>query len=458
MDELARRDIVNLFHPATNLAAHQDSGPLVIDRGEGIYVFDRSGKRYIEGLAGLWCVAIGYGEEALVEAAANQMRRLAYGQLFASRSHEPGIVLAETLNRWLPPSFRHTGPWKLLYGTTGSDANDTQIKLVRYYNNVIGKPQKKKIISRWSGYHGTTVASASLTGLPAFHKHFDLPMPGVLHTDCPHHYRFAEPGESEAAFSARLAANLEELIVREGPDTIAAFIAEPIMGAGGLIVPPVGYFEQIQTVLRRHDILLIDDEVICGFGRLGTRFGCQAVGMQPDLMSIAKALSSAYLPISAVAVPDWMYQALLEPSREVGAFAHGFTYSGHPVACAVAQRNLELFEERQLVEHAARVGVHFQRRLQALMGRPHVGNVRGMGLVGGVELVADVASKRFFAPAAKAAFRLVAFAQELGLIVRALPGDTVAICPPLIIEPAQVDELFDLLERALERFAADPPA
>lgn len=458
MDSLDRLDRAFLLHPATNLAAHQQSGPMVIERGEGIYVWDSHGRRYIEGLAGLWCVAIGYGEEALVEAASEQMRKLAYGQLFASRSHEPGIRLAAKLEQWMPPSKRHTGPWKFLFGNSGSDANDSQIKLVRYYNNAVGRPQKKKIISRWNGYHGVTVASASLTGLPAFHAHFDLPMAGVLHTDSPHHFRFAQPGESEAAFCDRLIANLEALIEREGGDTIAAFIAEPIMGAGGLIVPPEGYFEKLQALLDRHDILLIDDEVICGFGRLGRNFGCEAMGMRPDTMSIAKALSSAYLPISAVAVPDWMHEAMLEPSAKVGAFAHGFTYSGHPVAAAVALRNLELFEERGLVAHADRVGGHFQRRLAALAARPFVGHTRGRGLLGGLELVADKAGKRFFDPAAKAAFRVVALALEEGLIVRPLPGDVVAICPPLVITETQVDELFDALERALERFANEQAA
>lgn len=453
MEALAEKDLAHLLHPATNLAMHRKTGPLVIERGEGIYVWDTHGKRYIEGLAGLWCVAIGYGEEALVEAATTQMRKLAYGQLFASRSHEPGILLAEKLESWVPPSKRHTGPWKFLFGNSGSDANDTQVKLVRYYNNVTGRPHKKKIISRLNGYHGVTLASASLTGLPPFHAHFDLPIPGVMHAGCPHAFRHAHPGESDDAFGTRLADELEALIQKEGPDTIAAMIAEPIMGAGGLIVPPKGYFPKIQAVLDRHDILLIDDEVICGFGRLGTRMGSEAMDMKPDTVSIAKALSSAYLPISAVAVPDWMHEAMLEPSNQVGAFAHGFTYSGHPVAAAVALRNLELFEERDLVGHAARVGVPFQARLQGLMGQPFVGNVRGKGLLGGLELVADPGAGKRFDPAAKAAMRLAALAQEEGLIVRALAGDTIAICPPLVITEAQVHELFDALERAIARFA-----
>ena len=453
MQDLSALDRSFVLHPAINLAAHQQTGPLVIERGQGIYVWDSSGKRYIEGLAGLWCVAVGYGREELVEAATTQMRKLAFGQMFASRSHEPGILLAEKLNAWMPESRRHTGPWKFLYGNSGSDANDTQIKLIRYYNNALGRPNKKKVISRWNGYHGVTIASASLTGLPAFHTHFDLPMAGILHTDCPHHFRHGLPGESESAFCDRIIGNLEALIEREGADTIAAFIAEPILGAGGVIVPPEGYHTKLQAVLDRHDIILIDDEVICGFGRLGSNFGCEAMGMRPDTMSIAKALSSAYLPISAVAVPDWMHEAMLEPSSRMGAFAHGFTYSGHPVACAVALRNLQLFEELDLVKHAARVGVRFQARIAALGTLPFVGHTRGRGLLGALELVDEQADRKAFAPTAKAAIRVAALALDEGLMVRALAGDVIAICPPLVITDAEIDELFDALERALKRFA-----
>ena len=410
MDQLSSLDRNFVFHPATNLAAHQRQGPLIIERGQGIYVWDNHDKRYIEGMAGLWCVALGYGEDALVEAAAEQMRKLAYGQLFASRSHEPAILLAEKLSQWLPPSRRGEGPWRFLFGNSGSDANDTQIKLVRYYNNVVGRPQKKKIISRWNGYHGVTVGSASLTGLPVFHTHFDLPIEGILHTDCPHHFRHAENGESEEDFATRLAANLEAMIVREGAETVAAFIAEPIMGAGGLIVPPKTYYEKVQAVLDRHDVMLIDDEVITGFGRLGTPFGCQAMGMKPDTLTLAKALSSAYLPISAVAVPDWMHEAMMAPSEQLGAFAHGFTYSGHPVAAAVALRTLQLFEERDLVAHAGRVGQHFQARLAALGELPFVGNTRGKGLLGGLELVRDVSAGTRFDASEKVAMRVAALA------------------------------------------------
>lgn len=452
MPTLSQLDLAHVLHPATDFVAHEASGPLVMSHGEGVHVFDTQGRRYLEGMAGLWCTALGYGEEALVQAAATQMRKLAFSQMFASRSHEPGILLAERLAAMLPAPASG-GSWRLFFGNSGSDANDTLVKLVRYYNNAIGRPRKKKIISRLRGYHGVTVASASLTGLPNFHAHFDLPIEGVLHADCPHHYRHAEPGEGEEAFAERLAANLEALIEREGADTIAAFIAEPIMGAGGVIVPPATYFEKVQAVLRRHDILFLCDEVICGFGRLGQNFGAQAYGIAPDMVSMAKALSSAYVPISAVAVPDAIYEAIRAPSDATGAFAHGYTYSGHPVACAVALRTLEIYEERQVFAHARAVGEVMQQRLAALADFPHVGHVRGHTLLGGFELVQDKASRASFPAQAKAAMRLAALVQAEGVIIRALPGDALAICPPLVIEAAQVHELFDGVERGLRRFA-----
>jgi 4-aminobutyrate--pyruvate transaminase len=450
MQSLARRDIENVLHPVTNLALHAEQGPLVMTRGEGCYIYDERGNRYLEGLAGLWCTSLGYGEEELVKAAEAQMRKLAFCQLFAHRSHEPGILLAEKLNQWLPQ-----GPWKILYGNSGSDANDTQVKLVRYYFNAIGKPKKKKIISRQRGYHGVTIASASLTGLPNYHALFDLPIEGVLHADCPLYYRGAEAGESEEQFAARLAAKLEALIQREDPDTIGAFIAEPVMGAGGVIVPPRGYYERVQAVLDRYGILFIDDEVITGFGRLGTKFGADALGIRPTTVTMAKALSAAYMPISAVAVPHWMAEAMNEPSRKIGSFAHGYTYSGHPVCCAVALRTLELYEERGTVAHAAAMGVHLQRGLRRFAEHRYVGDVRGMGMIGGIEIVKDKASKTPFPPEAKAAMRIAALAQNEGLIVRGLPGETIAFCPPLIINEEQIGDMFARFGRALDAFTRE---
>ncbi len=441
---LEARDVASVLHPATNLAAHREQGPLLIDRGEGVYVWDRQGRQYLEGLAGLWCTALGYGEKRLAQAAYDQMTSLSYSHLFGGKSHEPAVRLAEKLKEMAP--FDAT---KVFFGNSGSDANDTQIKLIWYTNNALGRPEKKKIISRQRGYHGVTLGAASLTGLPAQHRDFDLPIERVLHTDCPHYYRGAEDGESEEDFASRLAANLDALVEREGPETVAAFIAEPVMGAGGVIVPPRTYFEKIQSVLKKHDVLLIDDEVICGFGRTGNVFGAETFGMNPDTMSVAKALSSAYLPISAVLIPEFMEEALVDSSRKIGIFGHGYTYTAHPVCTAVALRNLEILEEENLYEHAATVGRHLQQRLCKVGEHDLVGEVRGVGMIGAAELVEDRASKKPFDPARGVGAQCARFCEQRGLILRPL-GDTVAICPPLIITEAQVDELFDKLEGALD--------
>src|SRR5437016_14009244 len=337
LSNLAARDIETVVHPYTNLAAFRDTGPIVIERGQGVFIHDSEGKSYIDGMAGLWCVSLGYGNEELVEAAAAQMRKLSFGHLFSAKSHDPAIELAEKLKEIAPVPIS-----KVFFCSSGSEANDTQVKLVWYMNNALGRPNKKKIVSRLKGYHGVTVAAASLTGLPNNHIDFDLPIPNVLHTRCPHHYRFAVDGESEEDFASRLAAELEELIVKEGPDTVAAFIAEPVMGAGGVIVPPRTYFPKIMAVCAKYDIFMIDDEVICGFGRLGTPFGCTTLGYKPHSISVAKALSSAYLPIAGVMIPEEMYQALIVESKKIGTFGHGFTYSGHPVSAAVAVKTLEI--------------------------------------------------------------------------------------------------------------------
>jgi 4-aminobutyrate--pyruvate transaminase len=317
-----------------------------------------------------------------------------------------------------------------------------------YYFNAIGKPEKKKIISRMRGYHGVTVAAGSLTGLPPFHKHFDLPIAGILHTDCPHYYRGAQDGESEAEFVARIVGNLELLILDEGPETIAAFIAEPVMGAGGVVVPPDGYFEAVQKVLAKHDIFFIDDEVICGFGRTGNDFGATTFGITPTTMSMAKAISSAYLPLSAVVIPEFMYEPFIEQSGEVGTFGHGFTYSGHPVCAAVALRNLELMEERQTFAHAAAMGEIFQARLRDFADHPLVGEARGVGLLGAIELVADKPSRQAFDPKQAVGAYCMGRCEANGLLVRSL-GDSLAFCPPLIIDEAQVDEIFDKFGTAL---------
>jgi 4-aminobutyrate--pyruvate transaminase len=340
---------------------------------------------------------------------------------------------------------------KVFFCASGSEANDSQVKLVRYMNNALGRPQKKKFISRQKAYHGVTVASASLCGLPHNHTDFDLPIPGILHTGCPHYYRFAQEGESEEAFATRLASELAQLIEREGPETVAAFIAEPVMGAGGVIVPPKTYFEKIGAVCATYDIYMISDEVICGFGRLGTAFGAQALNFKPHSMSVAKALSSAYLPIAAVTVPQQMYDCMLDESRKIGTLGHGFTYGGHPVAAAVALKTLEIYARDNIFEKAAARAPRFQERLCKLGAHPLVGEARGLALIGAVELVADKAGKRAFDPKKAVGARAVQFAQEEGLISRALGGDTVSLCPPLVITEEEIDEMFDRLTRALDR-------
>ena len=448
LSNLAARDVETLIHPFTDLASFRDTGPLILERGEGSWVFDGEGKPYLEGMAGLWCTALGYSNRELVDAAMEQFRKLPFQHLFSGRSHDPAIELAEKLKEIAPVPMS-----KVFFTASGSEANDTQVKLVWYINNALGRPKKKKIIARLKAYHGVTIASGSLTGLPLNHADFDLPIAGILHTSCPHHYRFAQAGESEEEFSTRLAAELDEMIEKEGADTIAAFIAEPVMGAGGALMPPEGYFAKVQAVCDRHDVLFIADEVITGFGRLGHMWGSQAFGIRPDTISFAKAVTSAYLPLGGVMVNEAVYQALLDESRKIGLFAHGYTYSGHPVSCAVALKAIEIYERDRLAEQARVKGRLFQRRLDALADHPLVGEARGMGLIGGLEIVADKGSKRQYEVKRGVAAKCVGFAQAEGLIVRSLSGDRIALCPPLIITEEEIGELFDRLTRALDRTA-----
>jgi len=440
----ASRDKAYCLHPYTNLKVHETAGPMIIERGKGVYVYDDAGKEYIEGLASLWCVSLGFDNERLVEAAARQMRKLPTYHVFGHKSHDPGIDLSEALVKLAPVPMS-----KVFFANSGSEANDTAIKLIWYYNNALERPEKKKIIARTKGYHGVTVASASLTGLPNNHRDFDLPIARILHTDCPHHYRFAEPGESEEEFATRLADNLEKLILAEGPDTVAAFFAEPVMGAGGVIVPPATYFEKIQAVLKKYDVLLVADEVICGFMRTGNFWGTQTFGMKPDILTCAKALSSGYLPISAVMVSEDIYRACVTESEKIGTFGHGYTYSAHPVSAAVALETLKIYEEGDTLGHVRAVAPRFQQRLKALADHPLVGEARGIGLIGAVELVADKATKAPFEPVGMAGAKVNALCHENGLISRAM-GDSLALCPPLIISEAEIDAMFDRLTAALD--------
>ena len=444
------RDIAYHLHPYTDLAAHEKRGPYIVTAGDGITVVDDAGNRFIDGLAGLWCTALGFSETRLIEAATAQMRKLPYYHSFAHRASPPVIALAERLIELAPVPMS-----KVFFTNSGSEALDTLIKITWYYNNAVGRPEKKKIISRQRAYHGVTVAAASLTGLGLVHKGFDLPIANILHTDCPHHYRYAQEGESEENFASRLAENLDQLIIAEGPETVAAFVAEPIMGAGGVIVPPATYFEKIQAVLRRHDVLLIVDEVICGFGRTGNRFGSQTFGLKPDMMSIAKALSSAYLPIGAVMISETVYRGLMSASKDLGPFGMGFTYGGHPVSAAVALEALKIYDERNILDHIRRVAPRMQERIAALADHPLVGHTRGIGLIGAAELVRDKATKESFDASRKVGQLVATRALDHGLIVRPLADDIIAFCPPLIIQESEINELFDRFERALDDTAAE---
>ena len=437
-------DKQSLVHPYTNLAVHQDVGPHVITGGEGIYVIDDEGRRYIEGLAGLFCAGLGFSEPRLVEAATRQLKTMPFYHSFAHKSTEPGIRLAEKLLSMAPVPMS-----KVFFAGSGSEANDTAIKLVWYYNNAMGRPEKKKIISRRKAYHGVTVATASLTGLPFNHRDFDLPIANILHTDCPHYWRFAEPGESEEDFASRLAGNLEAMILEEGPETIAAFFAEPVMVSGGVITPPKTYFEKIQAILTKYDILLVADEVICGFGRTGNMFGSQTYGMKPDMISCAKQLSAAYMPISALMINEKIADALVDQSRKIGTFSHGYTYGGHPVAAAVALEALTIYQEIDIVSHVRTVTPRFQAGIRRLAEHPLIGEARGVGLVAGLEFVRDKATKENFPPAWQVANHAGRFATERGVLTRGL-GDMVSLCPAMIITEDEIDDLMARMQLALD--------
>ena len=432
------------IYPTTNFKAIEQ---LTVERGAGCYVWDNKGNRYIEGLAGLWCTALGYGNQEVIQAATEQMGKLSFSHMFGGKTHQVGMDLAEKLAEMIPMQDA-----MISFGNSGSDANDSHIKMLRYYHQAIGRPERRKIIARDRSYHGVTVASASLTGLPVTQNHFDLPVDalGILRTDHPHYYRGKQGGESEAEFVARIVGNLEAMIVREGPETIAAFIAEPITGASGVIVPPEGYYEKVQAVLNKYGIMFWADEVITGFGRTGNDFGCNTMGIKsPDMMTFAKQLSSAYMPISASAIRRDMYDAMVDQSAAAGAFGHGYTYSGHPVACAVALKVLEIYQRDDIFAKAAVTGEYMQKRLAEFKDHPLVGEVRGRGLLGAIELVASKATGQAFVGGAVGGFAQKA-AQDNGLLLRAVAGSSLGFCPPLIITTAQIDEIIEKTAIALD--------
>jgi 4-aminobutyrate--pyruvate transaminase len=447
-NSLAARDQASLIHPMTDLQRHAAEGPITITRGDGVRVFDEDGKSYIEGVSGLWSISLGFTQPRLAEAAYRQMLSLPTYHLFRHKTHLGAVRLAEKLLAMAP------GPMsKVFFANSGSEANDTAVKLIWYYNNALGRPAKKKIIGRIGGYHGITVASGSITGLARNHADFDLPLPGFLHLSCPHYRKMAQPGESEAAFTGRLVAELEALIEREGADTIGGFFAEPVMGTGGVVIPPADYFPRIQAVLRRHDILFIADEVITGFGRLGATFGCDLFGIEPDMVTCAKGLSSGYIPISAVMMNEAIWQACYGQSGKLGVFGHGFTYSGHPVATAVALETLALYEELDTVGHVRRLAPLLQDGLRRFAGHDLVGEVRGMGFIGALELMADKAARRSFTPGANVGLFIEQRCHEHGVILRAL-GDTLGVAPPLVATEQDIEEILRVIGVALDETLA----
>lgn len=441
----AARDIAYLTHPNSNFREHENLGPLIIDRGDGIYVYDDQGNQYIEALAGLWSVAVGFRNERLIRAMAEQMEKLPFYHTFMNKSHGPAIDLAEKLVQMTPRRLQH-----VLFANSGSEANDTAVKVAWYYNHSRGMPQKRKFISRSPSFHGVTVAAASLTGNPINHHGFGLPLPGFIYVTCPNYYRNALPGETEEEFSTRLANELEDVILREGPSTVAAFLGEPLMAGGGVIVPPTGYWEKVQAVCRKYDVLVVVDEVINGFGRLGQPFGSDVFDIDPDMMTLSKAITSSYQPLSALLISDEIYQHVADETNRAGIFGHGYTTAGHPVATAAALANLRIIEEDGLVENARQMGALLHERLGEFADHPMVGEIRGIGLIAGIELVADKATKRPFDPAGVVGAHLAMRAQqEQRVIVRAI-GDTIALSPPLIINADQVEDLVTRLRRALD--------
>jgi L-2,4-diaminobutyrate transaminase len=449
IEELDRRFV---FHPFTQLDEHAASDAPVIVEGEGATLRDTQGRTYLDAMAGLWCVNVGYGRRELAEALHDEALKLGYYHAFSSMATDTPALLAErVIGRYPVPMS------KLFFGNSGSDANDTQVKIVWYYWNALGRTAKKKIISRRRAYHGVTVMTAGLTGLDSMHQGFDLPLPMIRHTTAPHRLWEAETGESDEDFAARLAGDLERLIVAEGPDTVAAFIAEPLQGAGGVIVPPRTYWERIQAVLREYDVLLIADEVISGFGRLGRWFGAEEFGIEPDLVTIAKGITSGYVPLSGCLVSERVWSVLLEGTSALGPFGHGYTYTAHPVSAAVGIANLDVLERDGLVEQAAARGEHMHARLrEAFADHPLVGEVRGLGLIGAVEFVAEKAPPRAFDPALKVGPRIARRCLELGLITRALPAaDTIAFSPPFVVSEAELDTMVSLARRAVDEIEAE---
>ena len=448
-DQLAKWDRENFFHPSTNLGqfARGEGAQRIVTGGDGVHIRDRDGTRLLDAFAGLYCVNVGYGRTEISGAIAKQAHELAYYHAYAGHGSEASITLAKMVMDRAPKNMA-----RVYFGLGGSDANETNIKLIWYYNNILGRPEKKKIISRWRGYHGSGLMTGSLTGLELFHKKFDLPLAQVIHTEAPYYFRRPDLTMSEAAFTAHCVAELEALIEREGADTIAAFIGEPVLGTGGIVPPPEGYWPAIQKVLDKHDILLVVDEVVTGFGRLGSMFGSDHYGMTPDLITSAKGLTSAYAPLSASIVGQRMWDVLCRGTDEYGVLGHGWTYSAHPIGAAAGIANLELIDKMGLVENAAKTGSYLIDTMRDALGdHPNVGEVRGEGMLCAVELIAEREGRRFFDPSEGKGAKVVAAMLERGVIARAMPqGDILGFAPPLCLTSEEADKIVSVTRDAVE--------
>ncbi len=448
-DILAQWDRENFFHPSTHLAqfARGDAAQRVVTGGKGVYIEDRDGNKLLDGFAGLYCVNVGYGRPEISEAIAKQAKELAYYHAYAGHGTEASITLSKMVLDRAPANMS-----KVYFGLSGSDANETNVKLIWYMNNILGRPEKKKIISRWRGYHGSGLVTGSLTGLDLFHKKFDLPLSQVIHTEAPYYFRRPDAAMSEEQFSAHCAAELEAMIEREGADTIAAFIGEPVLGTGGIVPPPAGYWQAIQQVLRKHDILLIADEVVTGFGRLGTMFGSAHYGIEPDFITIAKGLTSAYAPLSGSIISDKVWKVLERGTDENGVLGHGWTYSAHPIGAAAGVANLELIDRLGLVENAGTVGAQLNTSMNDALGdHPNVGEIRGEGMLCAVELVADRDSRTFFDPKQATGAKVVAEMLRRGVICRAMPqGDILGFAPPLCLTREEAEKIVSATAEAVK--------
>tara|TARA_B100001113_G_scaffold169375_1_gene138552 strand:- start:87 stop:1487 length:1401 start_codon:yes stop_codon:yes gene_type:complete len=440
------RDVEYHLHSYTHPKTLSDDGPHILTKGDGIHVYDETGKKFIEGMSGLWCASLGFSEKEIINTITDQLNKLPFYHSFAGKTADPAIRLAEHLIKISPVPMS-----KVFFANSGSEANDTAIKMIWYYNLARGLPEKRKIISRRKGYHGVTLAAASLTGLPYAQNGFSLPLDFVHHTMAPDYFNESLKDEDEVSFSDRLSNELEKLIIKEGPETIAAFFAEPVMGAGGVIIPPEKYFSKIQKVLKKYDILMVADEVICGFGRTGNMWGSETFNIKPDILTAAKALSSAYLPISAVILSEEVYQPIKDQANELGIFGHGYTYSAHPVCAAAALKTQQLMVERDIIGNVRNQSKLFHDRINKIKSNNwFLNNSRSVGLIGAVEFGYEGSKK--FDVKEKIAAKCAKIIQENGVILRALPGDIIGFCPPLIINQSQLNEMFDKIEEAIKDF------